>query len=353
MRRRKLHGGKLHIQLKLSADNNMVRVLLVRIALIIITACTSCTSFSSTSMSPVPSTKDPSSVDTSQNWEAAKLSLRNPNCCVVSVDGLDHHLSILQQYFCNPDAPSDLDLRSRIRCGPESKDGNNNISAAFYDCYKIYESIMHPSPLKSHVDEFGEDSTENIPFKDPCILALEALAKGVATLADGPLDGTCTDVHMRIVFASNYEAKDPMFHTDKCPLRGYVTLTGPGTEYMERTCTPWEYVALRTLGKDDATNINGLNTAKELEFIVMKGDKYEPPLIEDSPTSPTQFLTKVWTRSSACIHRSPPAKDGSSKRRVILSLDLADGDDDQEWYEYDKKRGWRSGMTQRKSHLVA
>ena len=175
----------------------------------------------------------------------------------------------------------------------------------------------------------------------------------MATLADGPLDGTCTDVHMRIVFASNYEAKDPMFHTDKCPLRGYVTFTGPGTEYMERTCPPWEYVALRTLGADDATNINGLNWAKELEFIVMKGDKYEVPLLDDFPLSAIQILRKVWTRYSACVHRSPSAGEGSSKRRVILSLDLADGDDDQEWYEYNKKRGWRSGMTQRKSHLVA
>jgi hypothetical protein len=43
----------------------------------------------------------------------------------------------------------------------------------------------------------------------------------------------------------------------------------------------------------------------------------------------------------------------SGGRRVIISLDLADGDDDREWYQADKKREWRSGMTQRKSHLVA
>ena len=32
---------------------------------------------------------------------------------------------------------------------------------------------------------------------------------------------------------------------------------------------------------------------------------------------------------------------------------LADGDDDREWYEKNQKREWRSGMTQRKSRLVA
>jgi hypothetical protein len=69
------------------------------------------------------------------------------------------------------------------------------------------------------------------------------------------------------------------------------------------------------------------------------------------------MMKSIWIRNAACVHRSPPAAEvvavGGGKRRVILSLDLADGDDDREWYEYDKKRGWRSGMTQRKSHLVA
>ena len=71
----------------------------------------------------------------------------------------------------------------------------------------------------------------------PCILALEELAKGVASLADGPLEGKTTDVYMRVVCASNYQAIDPMFHTDKCPLRGYVTLTGPGTEFLDQSGT--------------------------------------------------------------------------------------------------------------------
>jgi hypothetical protein len=213
---------------------------------------------------------------------------------------------------------------------------------------------MHPSPLKEHVHELGDDLDFDAPNDNPCVMALEALAKGLAELADGPLEGRCRDVHMRIVFASNYEAKDPMFHTDKCPLRGYVTLTGPGTEYMNRTCLPWEYVSLRTLGTEDATNVNGLQMAEELEFIVMKGDKYEAPLPDDMTPSILQtMLGRIWARDAACVHRSPPAGEGRSKRRVILSLDLADGDDNQEWYSYNKKRGWRSGMTQRKSRLVA
>ena len=148
-----------------------------------------------------------------------------------------------------------------------------------------------------------------------------------------------------VVCASNYQAIDPMFHTDKCPLRGYVTLTGPGTQYMDETCHPWEYAALRTLGVDGLSGgkSRALKTAKELEFIDMKGDHY------DAGTSKS-MTSKLWSRSSACVHRSPP---GLKSKRMILSLDLADGVDDQEWFEKCRKREWRSGMTQRKSHLVS
>ena len=280
----------------------------------------------------------------SEEWTGAKLSLRDPNCCVVSITGLDHHLLVLQEHFCGPDAPSDLDLRARIRCG------NDNTSTT-YDCFKVYNSIIKPSQKKYNVSEFGEDFALEAANEHPCIVALASLAKGVASLADGPLEGICEDVHMRIVFASNYEAKDPMFHTDKCPLRGYVTLAGPGTEYMSRTSRPWEYVTLRTLGAK-ATAMEGLQMASILEFIVMKGDKYEAPLPTDMKPSIIRALVgSIWERDAACVHRSPPAENGSA-RRVILSLDLADGDDNQEWYEYNKRRGWRSGMTQRKSRLV-
>ena len=178
----------------------------------------------------------------------------------------------------------------------------------------------------------------------PCILALEELAKGVASLADGPLEGKTTDVYMRVVCASNYQAIDPMFHTDKCPLRGYVTLTGPGTEFLDETCLPWEYAALRTLGVNGLSAMNSgkarsLKTAKELEFIVMKGDHYNAPLPDGISPSVT---SKLWSRSSACVHRSsacvhrsPPSAAAvtekssigivKSSKRIILSLDLADG----------------------------
>ncbi|KAL3788372.1 hypothetical protein HJC23_009178 [Cyclotella cryptica] len=286
-------------------------------------------------------------------WAAAKLSLRNPSCCVVSVSGLDYHLSVLKEHFCSPGGPSDLDLRMRVRCG-ENEVRGVGISRAYEDCYKIYKSITEPSSVKDSVNEFcsGFDvDPSGIPVAHPCVLALEALARGVSSLADGPLEGVCTDVHMRVVFASSYEAKDPMFHTDKCPLRGYVTLAGPGTEYMNRTCFPWEYAALRTLGAEDSSHVKGLRVAES--FIVMKGDYYDAPLPDGiTPSVLQKVLGKVWMRGAACVHRSPPA-DGRSWRRVILSLDLADGGDDQEWYEYNKKRGWRSGMTQRKSRLVA
>jgi hypothetical protein len=288
------------------------------------------------------------------DWAAAKLSLRNPSCCVVSVTGLDDHLSVLQQYFCGPDAPGDLDLRMKVRCGNNDVQ-INGMTQSYEDCYKIYKSIVEPSSVKDSVNEFAIDlSDESMGNDHPCVLALEALAKGVASMADGPLEGKCKDVHMRVVCASTYEAHDPSFHTDKCPLRGYVTLTGPGTEFMDRPCLPWEYVSLRTMGAEDATSVDGLRMADELEFIVMKGDYYDAPIPDETKPSLLQsMLGKVWTRDAACVHRSPPAGEGRAKRRVILSLDLADGGDDQEWYEYNKKRGWRSGMTQRKSRLVA
>lgn len=135
---------------------------------------------------------------------------------------------------------------------------------------------------------------------------------------------------------------------DKCPLRGYVTLTGPGTEFLDETMSPFEYASIRTLGIDGLSVVRkekSLKMAKELEFIVMKGDHYE--ITQQSITS------SLWKRSSSCVHRSPPGASSFSGQRMILSLDLADGKDDQEWYEISRRREWRSGMTQRKSHLVS
>ncbi|KAL7532195.1 hypothetical protein ACHAXR_004483 [Thalassiosira sp. AJA248-18] len=301
-------------------------------------------------------------LDLSGDWSTAKLALRHPKCCVVTVPGLEHHLSNLQQYFCGDDAPADLDLRMRVRCK-----GNEIEALSYGDCAKIYDVVMGPPTVRDSVNVINQNgnafNAKDQNNNHPCILALEELARGVASLADGPLESKCTDVHMRVVCASNYRAIDPMFHTDKCPLRGYVTLTGSGTEYLDETCLPWEYAAIRTMGVDGLSAVSGkgksqsLKMANELEFIVMKGDHYVAPLPDDISPS---IIEKVWSRSSACVHRSPPGVSSENftggangRRRVILSLDLADGMDDQEWHEIRRKRGWRSGMTQRKSRLVS
>lgn len=301
------------------------------------------------------------------SWSQAKEALRNPNCCVVSISGIDHHLSTLQSYFCGDDAPSDIDLRMRVRCRSNAGTDDSNTEIIYEDCTNVYNTVMNPSngggswniidtTTNNDVNEI-EEQTNNII--NPCIQALQELALGVQSLADGPLQSTVTDVHMRIVCASSYKAIDPPFHTDKCPLRGYVTLAGPGTEYMAVTCQPWEYVALRTLGVDGLSGVNRdkvgrLRMANELEFIVMKGDYYDASLSEDvgndSNVGKKTKKNGLWSRSEACVHRSPPGNKG---KRVILSLDLADGGDDQEWEERGRKRNWRVGMTQRKSHLVS
>ena len=135
----------------------------------------------------------------SGNWFVAKQSLRDPNCCVVSIAGLESHVSTIQQYFCGDDAPDDLDLRTKVRC----KNVGSNHNMAYDDCKKIYIAVMQNDKLSDCINN-----------NHPCISALEELARGVASLADGPLEGTCTDVHMRIVCASNYKAIDPMFHSE-------------------------------------------------------------------------------------------------------------------------------------------
>jgi Protein of unknown function (DUF1826) len=255
------------------------------------------------------------------DWESAKLALRHPDCCVVSVSGLEHHLQVLQKELVDKGL-SDLDLRSRIRASHNS---------ASSDCSRVLHSVV---PIDNNLDHDSSGA---------CMAALEELARGIASLADGPLNFEVEDVHMRVVCASDYRAVDPMFHTDKCPIRGYVTLCGVGTEFMTRTCTPMEYMSLRSLGKQPSSEpSDSVREANELEFIVMKGDYY--------PQQGSSWLSKVWQRAFACVHRSPPGNGG---RRVIVSLDLADGDDDREWYDAGQKREWRSGMTQRKSRLVA
>lgn len=268
------------------------------------------------------------------DWAGAKAALRNPDCCVVSVPGLEHHLRVLQAQFAD-DGPAELDLRAGVHVTK---------SSAHDDCLRVRRSV---SPFAG--DDHGDNNDENINEDDPCTAALVELARGFASLADGPLEGVCENVFIRIVCASDYRAIDPSFHTDKAPLRGYVTLRGVGTEFMTRPCSPMEYMILRGFGKGDPAQ--SVRRAEELEFIVMKGDHYE---YEDPVTmlSTASWMNKVWKRTAACVHRSPPAAMAGG-RRVIVSVDLGDGDDDREWYQANTKREWRSGMTQRKSRLVS
>mmetsp|Transcript_31835 Transcript_31835/g.64357 ORF Transcript_31835/g.64357 Transcript_31835/m.64357 type:complete len:351 (-) Transcript_31835:484-1536(-) len=317
----------------------------------------------SSPLSPAPQTTtvDNPNIQLDGSWSTAKQALRNPNCSVVSISGLDHHLSTLQSYFCGEDAPSDVDLRMRVRCcGGNGNSTNSSTEISYVDCANVYHTIVDPPSTtgwrnnnnKITTSDINNEQHNNNP-NNPCIQALQELALGVHSLTDGPLQRTVTDIHMRVVCASTYSANDPPFHTDKCPLRGYVTLVGPGTEYMDSTCRPWEYVALRSLGVDGLGLVNGegrLKMASELEFIVMKGDYYDASVPEDDISMMKKNKKKLWSRAEACVHRSPP---GNNAKRVILSLDLADGGDDQEWEERGRKRNWRVGMTQRKSHLVS
>ena len=289
------------------------------------------------------------------DWVGANIALQNPDCCVVSVPNLEKHLQILQTYFVDH-GPSDLDLRARVRIHAES--------LAYKDCLSIRRAVV--TPLTPSTNNDDDDDTEGLLEDDACTNALVEISKGVASLAKEAITkekGSCSeDVFIRIVCASNYQALDPMYHTDKSPLRGYVTLKGVGTEYMTKTSSPIEYATLRGLGGGGMLgNLSqSIRQANELEFIVMKGDEYAQydhghGHGHENKSPPFSFMNMLWKRRFACVHRSPPAAQNSngSKRRVIISLDLADGDDDREWYQIGTKREWRCGMTQRKSRLVA
>jgi Protein of unknown function (DUF1826) len=297
---------------------------------------------SGTSMSPAAAREShmsPPFLHGRGDWGASKSSLRRSDCCVTFVHGLESHVQILQQVLADQ-GPSEIDLRARIRVSSSS---SSSSSLTYEDCLKVRNSVI---PLTK--EEMLESSGDN--RQDPCSLALAELASGMASLADGTLSGVVEDVFCRIVCASDYRAIDPPFHTDKAPLRGYVTLRGVGTQFMNRPCHPTEYLTLRTLGEGEPTRSLPLQTAEELEFIVMKGDYYNDHVKPDGSSEASSLFSRFWKRATACVHRSPPGKGG---RRVIVSFDLADGDDDREWYQVGLKRQWRSGMTQRKSRLVA
>ncbi|GMI00567.1 hypothetical protein TrVE_jg2454 [Triparma verrucosa] len=284
---------------------------------------------------PAPSLRDASPPpQQSSSWAAAAEALSDPGCCVVSVGGLDSHLRALQEWFVDK-GPDDLDLRKRVRVHNQS----------LHDCHELCLAVCNA----------GVNPHATVSASDPATAALEELARGVSSLATSALEGgdcdpgIAKDVFLRVVCASDYKARDPMFHTDKAPLRGYVTLTGLGTEYMTRPSSALDYLQLRALGS--GAPLHDMQRAHELEFIVMKGDHWYEAHI------PPGLRETVWQRNrAACVHRSPPAATTGSevkRRRVIVSLDLATGDDDREWYDADMKRSWRSGMTQRKSRLVA
>jgi len=280
----------------------------------------------------------PPSTHRQGDWGNSKSSLRHSDCCVTFVHGLESDVKVLQQLLADQ-GPSDIDLRARIRVSSSSSSTSSLSSLTYEDCVKVRNSVV---PLTK--EEMENDGDKRL---DPCSLALADLARGMASLADGTLSGVVEDVFCRIVCASDYRAIDPPFHTDKAPLRGYVTLRGVGTQFMTRPCHPVEYLTLRTLGEGEPTKSLPLQTAEELEFIVMKGDHYDDHVV---PPGGSSLFHRFWKRATACVHRSPPGKGG---RRVIISFDLADGDDDREWYQVGLKRQWRSGMTQRKSRLVA
>ena len=283
------------------------------------------------------------------DWSAADRSLRDPSVCVASPAGLDGVLAALRDALCGEDAHADLDLRMRVRCprGGGAGDDDDDRSTTLEDCARVIDAVAAGDGRRHRPPPTDGGGSPRDARASAAASALAELAIGVSSLADASFAGGPPDVHVRAAIASDYRAIDPMFHTDKCPLRAYVTLEGPGTEYVGGTCRPWEYAALRALGVGaygaGLPLLPRAREAGEMEFIVMKGDRYVHPRGSSSSAS-------LWNRSSACVHRSPP---GSGGRRVILSLDLANGEDEREWHESGRKRGWRSGMTQRKSRLVS
>ncbi|CAJ1943397.1 unnamed protein product [Cylindrotheca closterium] len=279
------------------------------------------------------------------NWKRAKQDLKRKDCCVVSIDNLDPQLKLLQHEIAD-NGPSDVDLRARIRTSMMS---SSTESMVHEDCLQVLESVLGLQP---------SDSPKKYD-KTSCAVALQDLAIGMASMAEGSSfrdekGEIRVDVFCRIVCASNYRARDPPYHTDKAPFRGYATLRGVGTEYLNRPSSPLEYFQLRTFGNDGldaSTKETALCSAEEGQFIVMKGDYYyDFADTELRKKEASSLLDSLWARSRACVHRSP---QGSGQRRVIISFDLDDGDDDREWYQAGTKREWRNGLTQRKSRLVA
>ena len=142
----------------------------------------------------------PTTVLTDNSWIQATEQLRDPDCCVVSIGGgMEKPLQVLQEAMMQELV--DVDLRHRIRAKNRRQDCQN---------------LMQQLEMGRSAEMDDSSSVSN-----PVVSALEEIAQGAAQLL-----GQDQDIFFRIVAASNYHAKDPMFHTDKCPLRVYVTLSG-------------------------------------------------------------------------------------------------------------------------------
>ena len=153
------------------------------------------------------------------DWINAKSCLRDPNCCVVHISNIQQQISILQQYFCGEDAHSDLDLRMKVRgCRSLGESGEEDDGVVYHDCESIYNAVMMGTSFQPSMmamdDSFVTSSNDNYEVDGDhhrCIVALTELARGMASLVDGRrLTTTVSDVHVRVVCASNYAANDPL-----------------------------------------------------------------------------------------------------------------------------------------------
>lgn len=137
------------------------------------------------------STGTPTEILSHGAWNAANAQLINPDCCVVSVGGLETCLSTLQEHFVeHSQALRNVDLRARIRMSSSSDNREDTLS----DCQNVYDMVM--GNKKNQHQASNND--------DPCILALAELAEGISTAlhtTGGGEQKWKQDVFMRVVCA--------------------------------------------------------------------------------------------------------------------------------------------------------
>lgn len=117
-------------------------------------------------------------------WRQASVQLAKPDCCVVSVNGLEACLSTLQEHFVDH-ARRDVDLRARI-CISYGDSRDDTLA----DCQKVYDRVM--------MDTSNNHQLENT---EKCIQALAELAEGISTALDIDWHTHKQDVFMRVVCA--------------------------------------------------------------------------------------------------------------------------------------------------------